>query len=241
MIHAELILLADGFTSPGRREKAVEATQAGVPWVHLRDHGADADAFSAAADDLVARLRTMDPTVRISVNGSLDVAERLDLDYHAGMRGPSPEEARRRLGSGAVIGFSAHEEAEVVGPMADVVDYFFFSPIFPTSSKPGHPGVGVSELSRICDASPVPVYALGGITPERVTGCKEASARGVAVLSGIMNADDPGAAAKAYLEKGNGKIGERENGSVREWERGRKEKGNSVRPNKAQPSDPGHS
>jgi len=137
-------------------------------------------------------------------------AERLGLDYHAGMRGPSPEEARRRLGADAVTGFSAHDEAEVVGPMADVVDYFFFSPIFPTSSKPGHPGVGVSELSRICDASPVPVYALGGITPERVTACKEAGAHGMAVLSGIMNAEDPGAAAKAYLEKGNGRKGERE-------------------------------
>jgi len=223
MIHAELILLADGFTSPGRCEKAVEATQAGVSWVHLRDHGADADSFSTAAEGLVARLTKTNPTVRISVNGHLDVAERLGLDYHAGMRGPSPEEARRRLGLDAIIGFSAHEDAEVVGPIANVVDYFFFSPVFPTSSKPGHPGVGVSELARICEACPVPVYALGGITPARVNGCTQAGAHGVAVLSGIMNAEDPRSAAEAYLEKPNGRKGERETGREGEGGKGTSE------------------
>lgn len=198
-----LILLADGFTRRKQSEKAVEAVRAGVPWVHLRDHEADAASFRTSAEDLVDRLRASASRVRISVNGHLDVAERLGLDYHGGMRGPSPHEARQRLGTDAVVGFSAHAEADVVGPMADVVDYFFFSPIFPTSSKPGHPGVGESELGRICGASPVPVYALGGITPDRVARCKEAGARGVAVLSGIMDAEDPRTAAEAYLVREN--------------------------------------
>jgi thiamine-phosphate pyrophosphorylase len=107
--------------------------------------------------------------------------------------------ARERLGPDAVIGFSAHEEKEVTGPQAAHVDYFFFSPIFPTESKPGHPGTGIETLSRICAATEVPVFALGGITPARVGLCLEAGVQGVAVLSGILDAKDPARAAKAFL------------------------------------------
>lgn len=55
-------------------------------------------------------------------------------------------------------------------------------------------------LRSFCQtAEPVPVFALGGITPERVAPCRTAGAHGVAVLSGILNATTPNAAARAYL------------------------------------------
>jgi thiamine-phosphate pyrophosphorylase len=107
--------------------------------------------------------------------------------------------AREQLGSDFVIGVSAHEQEEVSGPQAAWVDYFFFSPIFPTQSKPGHPGTGIETLSRICGVTEAPVFALGGITPAQVGSCMEAGAHGVAVLSGIMDAKDPARAATAYL------------------------------------------
>jgi thiamine-phosphate pyrophosphorylase len=100
-----------------------------------------------------------------------------------------------------VIGYSAHDLGDVTGPMREHVDYYFYSPIFPTGSKPGHAGVGVDELAGVCERSEVSVYALGGITPERVASCTEAGAAGVAVLSGIMEAADPAEAASAYVRQ----------------------------------------
>lgn len=198
--YPRLALIADGFTEEKRAERAVTAVEAGVRWVHLRDHSAGPEAFETAARDLVPRLRAVADDVTVTVNSRIDVAKRFDLGLHVGWRGPTVPQARETLGPEALIGYSAHERVEARGDRTHGVDYYFFSPIFPTSSKPDQPPTGTGPLRAFCQAaSPAPVFALGGITPERVSACRAAGARGVAVLSGIMEVDTPGAAARAYL------------------------------------------
>lgn len=196
-----LVLIADGFTKAGVAGCAVEAARAGAPWVHLRDHAAGEDAFAEAACELTERLRqSMPGEGRVSVNSRPDVAEALGAGLHTGRHGPSPGAARERFPGGALVGASAHgrDEGEAVQGAAD---YFFFSPVFPTTSKPGHPGAGLEALRDFCHAVPdTPVFALGGITPQRVAACLDAGAHGVAVLSGILHADDPQHATRAYLQ-----------------------------------------
>jgi thiamine-phosphate pyrophosphorylase len=98
------------------------------------------------------------------------------------------------------LGYSAHHMLELSPARRRAVDYVTYSPIFPTSSKPGHPGTGVDALRRFSRQAGVPVLALGGLTPERVASCRRAGAAGIAVLSGIMHADDPTRAAQAYAQ-----------------------------------------
>ena len=199
MLPARLVLIADGFTDEERREQAVAAVRGGVQWIHLRDHDASRDAFEEAARALLPRLREESDTVHVSINSRLDPAIDLDTSLHVGRRGPSISQARAYLSQEAFIGYSAHEEVEARGELASQVDYFFFSPVYPTSSKPDHPGMGLSALRAFCNtARPTPVLALGGITPERIADCREAGAYGVAVLSGIMEAEAPLAATRAY-------------------------------------------
>jgi thiamine-phosphate pyrophosphorylase len=195
-----LALIADRFTCEDRADRAVRAVEAGVRWVHLRDHQASPDAFADRARTLTSRLRAASEEVLLSVNTHVPAAEEAADGVHLGWRGPSVQEARDRLGADAVIGFSAHDDLDADGDRARGVDYFFFSPVYPTPSKPDHPGTGVGALRRFCrTAAPVPVLALGGITPSRVRSCRAAGAHGVAVLSGIMEVDTPVAAARAYL------------------------------------------
>ncbi|MEM6782718.1 MAG: thiamine phosphate synthase [Bacteroidota bacterium] len=192
------MLIADGFTETARADAAVAAVRGGVRWVHLRDHAARGDAFASLARPLVERLRAGASGVRISVNTRAEVAGTLGLDVHVGTRGPSVAEARARV-PGAVVGYSAHTIAEVQRAASDGAAYVFFSPIFPTSSKPGHIGVGLDALQAVCEAVEVPVYALGGVTPATAPACLDAGAHGIAVLSGILDAADPVATAHAYL------------------------------------------
>lgn len=195
-----LALIADGFTDEARADRAVIAVQAGVRWVHLRDHQAGPDEFEDAARELTARLRDMASTVTVTVNTRLGVAEELETGLHLGRRGPSVTEARETLGEDVLIGYSAHEEIGIEGDRVPDVDYYFFSPVYATSSKPDQPPTGISALRSFCrTAAPAPTLALGGITPERVRACREAGAEGVAVLSGIMEAEVPVAATRAYL------------------------------------------
>lgn len=195
-----LALIADGFTEQERADRAVTAVRAGVRWVHLRDHEAGPDEFESAARSLTARLREMVEDVTVTVNTRLGVARTLNVGLHLGWRGPSASDAREALGKDVLLGYSAHEEIGIEGDRAPDVDYYTFSPIFATSSKSDQPPVGISALRSFCQtAAPTPTLALGGITPERVEACREAGAQGVAVLSGIMDADVPVAATRAYL------------------------------------------
>lgn len=198
--YPRLALIADGFTEEARADRAVAAAEAGVRWVHLRDHSVGPDAFDEAARALVERLRAVDDDLTITVNSRMDVAKELGLGLHVGWHGPSVPEAREALGEDTLLGYSAHERVEAEGDRTRGVDYYFFSPIFSSPSKPDQPPTGVGPLRTFCQtAAPIPVFALGGITPNRVSVCREAGARGVAVLSGIMNVEAPGAAARAYL------------------------------------------
>lgn len=91
---------------------------------------------------------------------------------------------------GYSVSVSVHslEESTALDPR---VDFRIASPVFPTTSKPGHQGIGVETLRTICEHSPSPVFALGGVTPETAELCLEAGAYGIA---GITVFDDPGSA-----------------------------------------------
>ncbi len=73
-----------------------------------------------------------------------------------------------------------------------------YGPVFAPTWKASNPA-GLAALRETAAASPLPIYALGGIDPSRVPDCLDAGAHGVAVLSGISGAADPVAASRRYL------------------------------------------
>lgn len=126
----------------------------------------------------------------------------------------SPEEARElgfalHLCEARVAGFertdetwvtaAAHDLAAIRRAEAAGVDAVLFSPVFRPSTKPV-PGVGLGALAEATASTSLPVYALGGITPERVAACLDAGAVGVAVVSAVLAAADPEAAVTALLD-----------------------------------------
>lgn len=191
-----LILIANRFTQPGIERRILDAVRGGVRVVQLRDHDASPAAFAQSARVLTPKLRARGVTVL--VNTRLHAARTLRVGMHVGTRGPSPGEVRTALERDVCVGYSAHDFSEA---KRRDVDYLSYSPVFPTSSKPGHPGIGLSALNRFCKtAAPTPVYALGGILPGDVRACLDAGAFGVTVLSGILHADAPYSAARSYRQ-----------------------------------------
>jgi thiamine-phosphate pyrophosphorylase len=193
-----IVLLADRFTDPAVSDRVCEAVRAGIAWVHLRDHSAEARPFGVAAAELVKRLKCLDPRILISVNTRIECVGAGVDGVHLGHRGPSVDEARHILGPNSLIGYSAHSIEEARKAERQGADYIFFSPVFPTSSKPGSAGVGLDGLAVCCAAVVLPVFALGGITPTRVPDCLYAGAYGVAVISGILGAGDVAQAVRGY-------------------------------------------
>ncbi len=111
----------------------------------------------------------------------------------------SVKEARACLGSDYLIGKSVHSSAEALQSEQDGADFAVLGPVYATPSKReyGSPlGVGaLREASRQCH---MPLYAIGGITPDRVGCVMDAGAFGVAAISSIMHAASPRDAVKQY-------------------------------------------
>ena len=98
-----------------------------------------------------------------------------------------------RIHTAAIHSAVAVHDAERAGATALV-----FAPVFAPSWKSAMPA-GVDALRQAVAVATRPVYALGGMTPARTSACLDAGAYGVAVLSGVLTAGDPAAAAAEYL------------------------------------------
>ena len=97
------------------------------------------------------------------------------------------------LRTAAAHSVAAMHRAHTAGATAVV-----YGAVFAPGWKVTEP-LGLDGLRRCAAASPVPVYALGGIGPAQVPACLAAGAHGIAVLSGITGAADPVAATLEYL------------------------------------------
>lgn len=95
---------------------------------------------------------------------------------------------RQSGGEGAVqlVGASAHSAAEIAEAAALGADYAMLSPIFATACKPGVAPLGTAALAAVCKASPLPVFALGGIGMDKLDACIEAGAAGCCMMSELM-------------------------------------------------------
>ena len=165
---------------------ATQAMLAGVRWIWLRDRDMAAAERRALAARLLAITRRHG--ARLSIGDDVDLAGELAADgVHLGAGG-SVAAARQKLGPDALIGISAHSDADIAAATAAGADYATLSPIYPTQSKPGYgPALGVAAIARAAQAA-LPVLALGGVTAVRAPACFRAGAAGIAVMGEAMRA-----------------------------------------------------
>lgn len=169
---------------------ACVASRVGGCAVHLRLPGHPGGEILAAALPLKRALETT--TATLIINDRLDVAQITgNHAVHLGERSFSVANARKLLGDEALIGRSIHDMEGAQAATGDGADYLIAGHIFETPSKAGMPPRGLSWLAEICAAIPIPVIAIGGITPDRIPAIVEAGAHGVAIGRALLEADQP--------------------------------------------------
>jgi thiamine-phosphate pyrophosphorylase len=137
--------------------------------------------------------------VPLLVNSRFDLAIASGADgVHLPASGAPARRVRAELGAGWLVGVSTHSADEVRAARAAGVDYAIFGPVFRTASKPASwEPQGIAGLTAAIDAAAgLPLLAIGGLTPERAAEARRLGAHGVAVIRGILAADDPIAAAR---------------------------------------------
>ena len=190
-----VMLVTDRRQTQGRDlvEVVAAAVAGGVGLVQVRERDLPEPEIADLLRRLLARLEGT--PARLLVNGHADLAHALGVGLHL------PAVAPRPASIPSLYGRAVHDEAEARRALADGVSYVVVGPVFPTGSKPGHPGAGADTLERLVrTVAPTPVYAIGGLTPERVVFVLAAGAHGVAVRSAILSARDPRRAARAFAD-----------------------------------------
>ena len=110
----------------------------------------------------------------------------LPLDVLREWRAASGRRSAPQAGAVQIVGASAHSASELAEAAALGADYATLSPIFATACKPGVAPLGTAALAAACKASPLPVFALGGIGMDKLNACIEAGAAGCCMMSELM-------------------------------------------------------
>lgn len=197
-----LYLVTDRHQTRGRPlpEVIEECLDAGARAVQLREKDLGAMDLLTLARPLSELTRRFG--ARLFINDRADVA--LAVEAHGVQRGhtslPIPL-LRRVVGGRLLIGASVHSLEEARAAELDGADFLVFGPVYDTPSKrPYGPPQGVDALRRVVQQAHIPVFAIGGITPERVIEAMSAGAYGVGVISAILAADRPADAVKAFRD-----------------------------------------
>jgi thiamine-phosphate pyrophosphorylase len=185
-------------------EAAISAAPPGAVALQLREK----DLPARELYELARRLRQISTRFRapLIVNDRVDVAIAADADgVHLPFDSIGVSMARKLLGVGRLIGVSSHSPPDVAGAAREGADFAVFGPVFDPLSKPAAgPAWGASGLRAACSAGAIPVFALGGITPERTRELfssldPAAQPAGVASIGAIFAADSPALATAAML------------------------------------------
>jgi len=99
------------------------------------------------------------------------------------------------------FGCSVHSVEEAIIQERKGAHYLMYGHIFETDSKAGVPPRGLDHLKQVVTSVRIPVIAIGGIKPSFVEQISQTGASGIAVLSGILLAEDSKRAAELYREK----------------------------------------
>lgn len=172
----------------------------GATFLQLREKDLDEAAFEREAvllRDICAARK-----VPFVVNDSIEIAVRSGADgVHLGQSDIRGRDVRALIGPERILGISAGTVEEALAAQTAGADYIGVGAMFPTGTKKDVRDVTAQRLRDICDAVSIPVVAIGGINGSNMMQLAGTGVDGVAVVSAIFGADDPGAAAAELLAR----------------------------------------
>ena len=174
-----------------------EACDAGTKAVQLREKDLKPEEFEEYLARILAITKERNSKLLLNRKEPIEEAEdafwaaSLDADgFHFAEGLSFPHELRARFPK-LLVGMSAHSRAAAVAAAAEGASFITFGPVFETPSKKkyGDPQ-GLEALAKVTSSVSVPVFAIGGVTPENAGECIAAGAHGVAAVGAVMKADN---------------------------------------------------
>ena len=173
-----------------------EALKGGISHFQLREKGVGA----LSGEDLLEFAKSCQSlckkyNVPFLVNDDVELALAVGADgIHIGQEDMDFGQARALIGKEKLLGVSVHslEEAEIA--IEAGADYLGMGPVYGTRSKAdAKQPAGTAVIREVSSKFPdMPIFGIGGITPQNAEAVWEAGAAGAAVISALADADDIG-------------------------------------------------
>ncbi len=160
-----------------------QALQRGLRLIQVREKLLSPKELTAFAARVVEKARPFG--ARVVVNGSAEMARATGAD---GVHLTSATLlALKQKPEGLLCGASCHNTAELARAAELNLDYCLLGPVQPTLTHPDTQPLGWDGFERLITDFPLPVYALGGMRPEKLSTAWQHGAHGIALMRGIWN------------------------------------------------------
>ena len=196
-----ICLVTDRDLAKGRSliDVVAAAVQGGVTIVQLREKSATTRAFLEEARALKALLTPLG--VPLVINDRVDIALAVDAEgIHVGQT-DMPVEQVRAIAPGRIVGLSITNAAQMAQSDKDLCDYLGVGPLYLQQTKAdASTPLGVEGFAKLRAMTDKPVMAIGGLKADNSAPVLGAGANGLAIVTGIISADDPRAAAAEFAK-----------------------------------------
>lgn len=181
-------------------EQVEEALATGVTFLQLREkHMEKGELLEEAKRIGVIAKRYQVPFL---IDDDVEMAIACQADgVHIGQKDMLPKIARELLGEDKILGVTARTVEQAKSAWEQGADYLGVGAAFQTSTKDDTVVITKETIREICEAVPIPVVVIGGITKENMKQLKNCKASGVAVVSAIFASDHITGAVKSLLNE----------------------------------------
>ena len=136
------------------------------------------------------------------MNDNVEIALKIGADgVHVGQSDIRGRDIRAIIGGDRILGISAGTVEEAIAAEKAGADYIGVGAVFATSTKKNARNMTIENLKEVAEAVTIPVVAIGGIHASNIAELAGSNVDGVAVVSAIFGAKDPGEATKDLLIK----------------------------------------
>ena len=126
------------------------------------------------------------------INDRVDIALATDADgIHLGQEDLDLKTARKLLGYSKIIGISANNKNEISTALKNGCNYIGIGPIFETVTKKDKKPLGIERIKTLTKDLNIPWFAIGGVTKNNISYLKSNGFKKVALVSQLMNSEDP--------------------------------------------------
>lgn len=176
-----------------------QSVSGGVSIVQLREKNNSSLSFYEKASALKQLLNEL--SIPLIINDRVDIALAVGADgIHIGQDDFPLPVVKKMVPEDMIVGVSVSTLEEALEAERNGADYIGVGSVFPTKTKQDATLMALEDLGEICRGVSIPAVAIGGITADNISALSDSGLSGTAVVSAIMNADNPKTASESLLK-----------------------------------------